>query len=184
LIVVSGPAGVGKTTLVAEVLRRTGAQASVSATTRAPRHGEVNGRDYHFVDRPTFERMIRDGELLEWAEVFGNLYGTPEEPVRQALDEGKSIVLAIDVQGGLQVAAKRPGATFVLIVPPSHEELVRRLSGRKTETPEALRHRLNKAEEEIRVARASGAYRYEVVNDKLPDAVRQLADIVQERVNQ
>ncbi|RPI63905.1 MAG: guanylate kinase [Planctomycetaceae bacterium] len=182
LIVISGPSGVGKSTVVKEVLARTGAEFSVSATTRQPRAGEADGRDYRFVDRGRFEKMIADGDLLEWAEVFGNFYGTPAKPVLDAVAAGKKIILDIDVQGGLQVAAKMPDATFVLLLPPSDEELASRLAGRKSEDAASLRRRLAKAKEEISAARQSGVYNHYVVNDDLPAAVGKVVDIVnQER---
>ncbi len=180
LVVISGPSGVGKSTISREVLRRSGATFSVSATTRQPRPGEVDGRDYRFVDRPAFERMIEQGELLEWAEVFGNLYGTPVGPVRDAMAAGKVVLLEIDVQGGLQVHEKMPSATFVLIEPPDDEELRRRLTGRGTEDDETLTRRLGKAREELRVARQSGAYDRVVVNRDIETAVREIVEIVNE----
>ncbi len=179
LVVVSGPSGVGKSTLCKEVMRRTGAQFSVSATTRAPRDGEVDGRDYHFVSRQAFEEMIRAGKLLEWAEVFGNLYGTPGEPVREAISQARTIILDIDVQGGLQVHRAMPQATFVLVLPPSPQELARRLSGRGSEGRAALESRLEKAEWEINLAQRSGIYKHVVVNDDLERATLRLMEIVQ-----
>ncbi|MFB3891480.1 MAG: guanylate kinase [Phycisphaerae bacterium] len=178
LVVISGPAGVGKSTIVERVLALTGAARSVSMTTRRPRANEVDGRDYYFVDRPRFEEMVRNGELLEWADVFGNLYGTPEAPVRKAMAEGRTIILAIDVQGGVQVYRKMPDATFILILPPSMEALEQRLRKRRSEDEASLRRRLGKAKEEIAIATGSGAYRWRVVNDELEQAVREVADIV------
>lgn len=179
LVVITGPSGVGKSTIVKEVLARTGARFSVSATTRPPRPGETNGRDYYFVDRATFERMIAAGELLEWADVFGKRYGTPAGPVRQSVASGQTVVLDIDVQGGLQVARLMPEATFVLIVPPSLDELRRRLTSRGTEDAATVARRLAKADEEIRTARDSGVYKNVVVNDDLETAIRETVNIVQ-----
>jgi len=178
LVVITGPSGVGKSTIVHEVLNRTGAERSISVTTRRKRPGEVDSRDYRFIDQRTFERMVADGELLEWAEIYGDFYGTPAEPVRRALAEGRSIILAIDVQGGIQVRRKMSEAAFVLILPPSRDELTRRLCGRGSEDDEAMRKRLAKANAEIAAARKSGVYNYEVVNDDLEEAIRAVVEIV------
>lgn len=180
LVVISGPSGVGKSSIVKEVLRLAGADYSVSATTRSPRHGEVDGRDYRFVDRPRFERMVQGGEMLEWAEVFGQLYGTPAAPVREALAAGRTIVLDIDVQGALQVHGKMPEATYILILPPGREELARRLGGRGTEDASAVARRLAAAEKEIAAAKESGVYNHQVLNDRLDDAVRRVVEIIQQ----
>ena len=178
LIVVSGPSGAGKSTILRDVLARTGANFSVSATTRQPREGEVEGKDYCFVSRERFEEMIERGELLEWAEVFGNLYGTLSVPVRNAVARGGKIVLDIDVQGALQVHEKMPEATFVLIEPPSLEELQRRLRQRNSETQDSLQRRLGKATREIETARDSGVYNHVVVNDDLARAIEEVVAIV------
>jgi len=180
LVVITGPSGVGKSTIAREVLRRTGAAYSVSATTREPREGEADGRDYRFVDRETFARMIADDELLEWAEVFGNLYGTPGAAVRQAVADGRAVVLEIDVQGGLQVHRRAPDAEFVLIVPPNEAELARRLRGRASEDAQAAAQRLAKATDELRTAEASGVYNHRVINDDLESAICQVVRIVQQ----
>ena len=181
---VSGPSGVGKSTITREVIRRTGADFSVSATTRRPREGEVDARDYVFVDPGAFQQMIDRDELLEWAEVFGQRYGTPAGPVREALAAGRTVVLEIDVQGALQVHRKMPDATFLLIAPPDGAELARRLHGRGSEDAEGAAKRLEKAAQEIQAARRSGVYNHCVVNDDLEAAIARVVEIVnQERTN-
>ena len=179
LVVITGPSGVGKSTIVREVLRRTGAAFSVSATTRSPRPGEVDGREYRFVDRQAFQAMIDADELLEWADVFGEYYGTPAGPVRQAVDDGQTVILEIDVQGGEQVHERMPEATFVLIEPPSLETLTERLGGRGTEDADGLRRRLAAAGEEIAAAKAGGVYNHCVINDNLNEAIDRVVEIVQ-----
>jgi guanylate kinase len=179
LFVVSGPSGVGKSTILSRALPCAGAVFSVSATTRQPRAGEQDGRDYFFISREQFERMKRQGELLEWAEVFGNLYGTPAEPVLRSIRAGRRVVLDIDVQGAIQVHQRMPSAVFVLIVPPDMQTLRRRLEGRSSETPEELTARLAEAQHELASARESGVYDYEVVNDDLDAAVNRLVGMIQ-----
>ncbi len=178
LVVITGPSGVGKSTIVREVLKRSGADFSVSVTTRARRDSETDGREYRFVDRAAFEKMAEDGEFFEWAEVFGELYGTPAAHVREALGAGETVVLEIDVEGGRQVHEKMPGATYVLICPPGEQSLTERLTRRGSETPEDMRIRLGKADQEIATARALGVYNHEIINDNLETAIRQLVDIV------
>jgi len=180
VVVITGPSGVGKSTIVREVLARTGAGYSVSATTRRPRPGEVDGRDYRFLDRATFDRMAAEGQMLEWAEVFGDRYGTPADFVRQCRDAGRTVILEIDVQGGIQVHRKMPEAVFVLILPPDEQTLRRRLSRRGTEDLQTVRRRLDKAAEEIRTALDSGVYTHKVTNDDLEQAVEQVVGIVRQ----
>jgi guanylate kinase len=181
LVVISGPSGVGKSSIVREVLDRTGATYSVSLTTRPPRPGEVDGVHYRFVDRATFEEYIAQDQLLEWAEVFGHYYGTPAAPVREAITDGRAIILEIDVQGGVQVHDKMADASFVLIVPPDDQTLAERLAGRGTEDEATVARRLGKARAELDLARSSGAYDIEIVNDDLDRAIGQVVAIVQER---
>jgi guanylate kinase len=178
LVVVSGPSGVGKSTLLHRAMSRLDAEFSVSATTRQPRPGETPGEDYHFVSRETFEDMIEHGEMLEWAEVFGELYGTPAQPVMEAIEQGRTLIMDVDVQGGKQVHAKLPDATFILIAPPSDEELARRLKGRGTETQQQLERRLAGARSELQAARQSGIYRNVIINDDLETATREVASII------
>ena len=171
---ITGPSGVGKSSIVSEVRRRVGAEFSVSATTRKPRPGEKDTEDYFFIDDEAFRSMVDSGEMLEYAEVFGECYGTPSRPVRQAVADGKSIILDIDVQGAMQVAAKAPEATFILIAPPSMDELKKRLTGRRSETPEQIDRRLGKAESELRLAGECGIYRHTVINDDLDAAIEKV----------
>lgn len=178
LIVITGPSGVGKSSIVSEVRRRCGAVFSVSATTRKPRPGERDGKDYLFIDRATFRTMVEAGEMLEWAEVFGECYGTPVQPVRQALAGGKKIILEIDVQGARQIARKAPDTTFILIAPPSIETLKSRLTGRGSETTRQIEKRLGEAESELRLAGESGIYRHKVINDDLDAAIEQVAAVI------
>ncbi|MFW6145996.1 MAG: guanylate kinase [Planctomycetota bacterium] len=181
LVVISGPSGVGKGTIVRRVLETVDeAVAGLSVTTRAPRPGERDGIDYRFVSVETFRRMIDTDALLEWAEVHGHYYGTEAAAVDAALAAGKIVILEIDVQGGLQVARRRPSARLILITPPGDAELRRRLEGRGTDAPDVIERRLAKAHEEMRMARDSGRYTNEVVNDDLDDAVRRVVGLIRQ----
>jgi len=176
LIVISAPSGTGKTTLCHMLLEEfPNMEFSISYTTRKPRPGELNGRDYFFVDRKTFERMIEEGDFLEWAEVYGNLYGTSKSQVLKALKEGKDILLDIDTQGALQVKKNFPEAVLIFILPPSLKELERRLKKRGTDDEETIKKRLQIAREEIRNALE---YDYIVVNDILEVAFERLRSII------
>ena len=148
---------------------------SISATTRRARPVEVEGRHYYFVDPDTFDKLIDSGGLLEWAEIFGNRYGTPREPVERALEEGRSVITEVDVQGARQIRAARPDAFLLFIKPPSLEELERRLRSRGTETDEQVRRRLEKASEELA---AEPEFDASVVNDELEDAAAKVIDII------
>lgn len=169
LIVVSGASGTGKGTVCAELLkRRTSLRYSISATTRNPRNGEQDGVQYFFHSRESFEKMIADGGLLEWADVYGNYYGTPKAPIERSLEEGQDILLEIDTQGALNVMEKMPDGVFVFLLPPSLKELERRLRSRGTDAEEAIVRRLDSARGEIAAAKKYG---YVVVNDVVKDAV-------------
>ena len=142
LFVVSGPAGSGKSTIVKKLVDTGEFEFSVSATTRAPRAGEINGVHYHFITRECFEEKIANGEMLEHAEYVGNFYGTPKAAVQKCLDAGKNIILEIEVQGATQVKEKMPEAVMVLILPPDAKTLEERLRGRGTETEEIIKKRM------------------------------------------
>ena len=174
LIVVSGPSGAGKSTLIRASLESVPELAySVSATTRDPRPGEVDGKDYIFLSREEFERWIEEGRFLEWAEYSGNLYGTPEQKVEELLEDGKSVILEIELQGARLVRNKRPDAVMVFVRAPSLNETRRRLAGRATESEEALESRLATAVGEVA---ASAEFDHEVVNE---DRERARNDIVE-----
>jgi guanylate kinase len=150
LMVLSGPSGVGKSTVVREMRsRHPEVWLSVSATTRFPRPGEVDGVHYHFVSGEEFDALVESGDLLEWAEFAGNRYGTPRQPVVQRLADGVPVLLEIDLQGARQVRERMPEARLVFLAPPSWEELVRRLTGRGTEPAEVIERRLDAARVEL-----------------------------------
>ena len=176
LIVLSGPSGVGKSTVIAELLsERSDIHFSVSFTTRQPRVGEAHGVNYNFVDRGEFERMIAGDELLEYAEYVHNYYGTSLKVIEEKLDAGIDVLLDIEVQGAAKVRAKCPGAVLIFIIPPSFEELSRRLHRRNTDGEEVIAGRLQKAREEYKEI---PNYDYLVVNDKVSDAAAEIIAIL------
>jgi guanylate kinase len=176
LTVVSGPSGVGKSSVIAEVVRRWPQLfVSVSATTRAPRCGERSGEHYHYVDRHTFAGMVERGEFLEHAEYAGNLYGTPAAPLREALAAGRSTLVEIEVQGARQVRSVMPDALLVMLVPPSWEVLDERLSDRGTEDPAERERRLRVARGELD---AVGEFDATVVNDDVQRAAQELISLM------
>ena len=176
LTVLSGPSGVGKSTVVAELNRTCpGIWISVSVTTRRPRPGEVDGREYHFVDDGEFDRLVADGALLEWAQFAGNRYGTPRDPLNAKLEAGIACLLEIDLAGARQVKRAVPGARLVFLAPPSWDELVRRLTGRGTESAEVMDRRLAAAREELA---AAGEFEVTLVNTSVKDVCRQLVALM------
>ena len=176
LIVLSGPSGVGKSTVIAELFsQRSNIYFSVSYTTRQPRVGEQDGVNYNFVSREEFERMIADNELLEYAEYVNNYYGTSLKAIRDQLDAGHDVLLDIEVQGAAKVRARCPDALFIFIIPPSFEELSRRLHRRNTDSEDVIAGRLAKARQEFREI---PKYDYLVINDKVANAVHEIEAIL------
>lgn len=176
LTIISGPSGVGKSTVIEQVLsRRPDLYFSVSFTTRKPRDGEVDGVNYYFTDVAEFERMIRDGELLEYANYSGNYYGTSAKLIDEKLAQGIDVLLDIEVVGSKIVHDKRPDTPLIFVIPPSFEELSRRLRGRQTDSQEVIQRRLERAKEELR---ETSRYDYLVVNDVLEDAVEEVLAIL------
>jgi guanylate kinase len=176
LTVLSGPSGVGKDSVIELIRARSPwVWLSVSMTTRTRRDSEVDGVHYHFVDRPEFERMVQAGELLEWAEFAGSLYGTPRRPVEAHLRAGDPVLLKIDLHGARQVRRAMPGARLVFLAPPSWAELERRLVGRGTDEPETIRRRLQHAREELA---AEPEFDLTVVNDSVVRAADELVGLL------
>jgi guanylate kinase len=177
LFVIAGPSGVGKGSVVKQLLAHhgPGLSLSISATTRKPRSTEAQGRDYFFMDVAAFQRLVDDDGLLEWAEVFGNRYGTPRAFVEEQRSSGKDVILEIDVQGARQVRDRVRDAILILLEPPSLEELARRLRGRGTESEEKIALRLDEASRELA---QRGMFDHAVVNDDIERASSQVADII------
>jgi guanylate kinase len=177
LTVITGPSGVGKGTLVKRLLeRQPEIWLSVSATTRAPREGEVDGQSYFFHSREAFDALVATGGLLEWAEFAGNCYGTPRKPVQDQLDQGRAVLLEIELEGARQVRRSFPEGVQIFLAPPSFEELERRIRGRGTDAEEAIQRRLQRAEEELR---AQGEFDAVVINDDLDTALEALEQLMQ-----
>lgn len=177
LIVISGPSGVGKGTVRRALFEREShnLEYSVSMTTRKPREGEVDGKDYFFVTREQFEQYIEEGKLLEYAEFVNNYYGTPLDYVEERLAQGKEVVLEIEVQGAMQVREKIPDAVFIFIAPPSRKALRERITKRATEPEEIINQRMEKAEREFHMAHK---YDYIVVNDTVENAADRIMAII------
>ena len=176
LIIVSAPSGCGKSTILHRLMeKREKLCFSVSATTRAPRTGEVDGVDYFFITREKFEEMVENGEFLEHAEYVGNCYGTPKAAVDDKLNEGYDVYLDIEVQGAMQIKAQRPETLMIFVMPPSLEELERRLITRGTDSMDVIRGRLQQAQEEFKLREQ---FDFTVVNDEVERVVDEISEII------
>jgi guanylate kinase len=178
LLIISGPSGVGKGSICRILLQRNPQLVySVSATTRAPRQGEIEGVNYFFVERQDFLHMIDEGEFLEWAEVYNNFYGTPRSAVGKLLAAGKDVILEIDTQGAIQIKRTCPEGIFIFVLPPSFEELKKRIIGRGSENQKSLDCRLNAYAQEIDMI---DKYDHTVINDNLHKTVEQIEEIIEQ----
>ena len=176
LIVLTGPSGVGKGTLMQLLLQRhPQLYLSISVTTRSPRPGEIHSKHYYFVSREEFRQMVDRGELLEWAEFAGNCYGTPRQPVAEKIGEGKTAILEIELEGARQIRASFPEVLRIFILPPSMEELEQRLRSRGQDSEEAIARRLRRAQAEIN---AAGEFDYKVINDNREAALQEIEAIL------
>lgn len=176
LIVLTGPSGVGKGTLMQLLLQRhPQLYLSISVTTRSPRPGEVHGKQYYFVSREEFQQMVDRDELLEWAEFAGNYYGTPRQAVAEKVNEGKTAILEIELEGARQIRASFPEVLRIFILPPSMQELEQRLRGRGQDSEEAIARRLRRAEAEVN---AAGEFDYKVINDNRESALQEIEAIL------
>lgn len=181
LLIISGPSGVGKSTICRKLVKRLDAFLSVSVTTRPKRHNEVDGQDYTFLSTEEFEARLEAGELLEYARVYGgHCYGTPAGPVREAIAAGRVAILEIEINGAEQVVRKYPDALCVYLLAPTPQDQVGRLEGRNMDSPEAIAERLSKADGEIRYAQECGIYQHFVVNRVVQETVDKIVRLVRE----
>lgn len=176
LFVIAGPSGVGKGTVIKELLKAEDSfMLSVSSTTRKPRPGEIDGVNYNFLSQEDFQKAIDCGDFLEWAVYNNNYYGTNKKMVESALSQCKNVILEIEIQGATQVMEKCKDAVFIFILPPSYEELEKRLRGRNTEDEQTIQNRLSITQKELEVGKK---FKYNVVNDEIDNAVKQIQNII------
>ena len=179
VVVISGPSGVGKTTITRALIERFNALFSVSATTRPKTDADIEGKDYYFLSEEEFEKRLGEGEFLEYAKVFDHYYGTPRGPVIAARDAGRIVILEIDIQGGLQIRKSLADAFMIFILPPSEEDLLERLRLRKRESEEVIMRRFREAQHEMETAKSSNAYDVFIVNDDLERAIAEAGKAVE-----
>lgn len=182
LVIVSGPSGVGKSTIVQELVSRTGAVLSISMTTRPMGPNDIDGHHYDFVTEREFKDLVKLGQMLEYAQVYDNWYGTPAEPVVQALAGEQVMILEIDVKGAHQVKQRIPEAVGIFIEPPSEDELLTRLRARKREDDATILKRYSRAQDEIRLAHELGIYKHTVVNDRLDEAIEEAVALIRQEL--
>ena len=180
LIVISGPSGVGKGTICKELMKRYDYNVSISATTRSPREGEVDGVNYHFLDKKSFEEKLSNNEFLEYAQVYGNYYGTLKQSVENEIHNGKNIILEIDIQGTLQVQKVYKNAIYIFLLPPSINELKNRILKRGSETESSFNLRFSSVSEELKYM---NSYDYAVINDDIDQAVEKIHNIINTEMN-
>ncbi len=180
LIVISGPSGVGKGTICKELMKRYDYNVSISATTRSPREGEVDGVNYHFLDKKSFEEKLSNNEFLEYAQVYGNYYGTLKQSVENEIHNGKNIILEIDIQGTLQVQKVYKNAIYIFLLPPSINELKNRILKRGSETESSFNLRFSSVSEELKYM---NSYDYAVINDDIDKAVEKIHNIINTEMN-
>lgn len=184
VVIVSGPSGVGKSSITHELVRRLGADLIVSMTTRPMGPHDIDGQDYVFVNEREFKDLVKLGQMLEYAQVYDNLYGTPAEPVEQALARGETVILEIDVHGAEQVKQKMPDAVGIFIEPPSEDDLLVRLRERKREDEATIQKRFSRARDEMRRAHELGIYKHTVINDQLDEAIEEAVRLIEEEIDE